>query len=262
MTAAIISVAGSATAFNQDYTRATTFGAGGVYTSVTSFSVTGTTTLSGNATFTQVLGGSSFNFSDTISGAGNILTVAGGTGVVTFGGAIGPAGNELASVTVSGVTITVGDVSTTGVQSYTGATTLNSTYTTAGGGFTVDGAAVLASATTINTGNGAGTVTFTSTIEGTAGTETLTITAGVGAVQFSGAVGGNTSLQSVTASGVTVSALSVTTAGVQSYTGTTTLNGTYTTTDSSFTVSGAATLGGATAVSRKWWKFEDGVISG
>lgn len=77
----------------------------------------------------------------------------------------------------------------------------------------------------------------------------LTVTSS-GTTTFGGAVGGISALGNMsTNAGGTVSLKSVTTTGAQSYGEDATLNGTYTTTDSGFTVSGNTSLAGATAVS-------------
>ena len=58
------------------------------------------------------------------------------------------------ALTASGATISLQGVTTTGNQSYTGEVTLNSTYSTGGGNFTVAGSAALGSDTTVTTGGG------------------------------------------------------------------------------------------------------------
>jgi hypothetical protein len=77
----------------------------------------------------------------------------------------------------------------------------------------------------------------------------LTVNA-AGATTFSAAVGGGTALASLTTNvGGTVSLKSVTTSGAQSYGDDATLDGTYTTTDSAFSVAGITSLAGNTIVS-------------
>ncbi len=85
-------------------------------------------------------------------------------------------------------------------------------------------------------------LTFGGTVDGA---YALAANAGSGALQFVGAVGATIPLTSLTASGSTVAAASVTTTGAQSYVGNAgvTLSGTLGTSDSSVTVTGPTTLG-------------------
>ena len=172
----------------QDYTG--TLNGGAVTTGALAFGgVSTVTTNNGDVTLSTVNGGST-------------LTVAAGSGAVVLG-AIGGS-TALTGVTVTGATISLQDVATTGAQDYTGATTFNSTYTTGGGSFQVTGATVLAGNSSVTTSGGA--VTFTDTVNATNGTETLTVDAGGGAVLFTGIVGGTTPA-------TTLGGLSVTTSG-------------------------------------------------
>ncbi|MEJ0006125.1 MAG: YDG domain-containing protein [Steroidobacteraceae bacterium] len=82
------------------------------------------------------------------------------------------------------------------------------------------------------------------------GAYALTVAAGSGALQFLGAVGGTAPPGSLTASGNTITAAGVVTAGAQSYVGPAgiTLAGTFATTASNITISGPANLGGDVAL--------------
>ena len=198
-----------------DITGATTLN-GGVY-AANNVSVTGATTLTRDTTIV----GSTITLGS-VSGA-HSLGLA-GTGAVVLGAA------DLASLTASGATIATAGVTTTGAQSYTGATTLNGAYT--GTGFIVTGATTLGGDTTVDGS--------TITLGSINGAHSLGL-AGTGAVVL-----GAADLASLTASGATIATAGVTTTGAQSYTGATTLNGAYTGTG--FTVAGATTLGGDTTV--------------
>ena len=223
-----------------------------------------TTTGTGAITFTSTLGSA--------ASEDNTLTLTGGTGNVVFTGAVGAGENlELGAVSiVSAVNVTASStieaaslVQTAG----TGTTTLtdNVTTTAAAGvnitaaninldGLTIaasgdgvarfNGATVLDGATVITT-TGTGAVTFTSTVDGA---QTLSVDAATGDATFAGDVGATTALTSLTVTGSNISLQDVTTTGVQSYTGATTFNSTYTTSNAAFTVTGGVTLGSATTV--------------
>ena len=97
--------------------------------------------------------------------------------------------------------------------------------------------------TTLTTTNSA--VTFSSTVNGTtAGSQSLTIAQGSGAVSFGGVVGSTTSLSSLAVSGSGSIALrSVTTSGAQSYSGTVTLDAASTFSASATTFNGPLAAG-------------------
>jgi hypothetical protein len=161
----------------------------------------------------------------------------------------GGVGTELVSLTTNaGGTASLGSVTTTGEQTYNDDTvTLNGTYTTTDSKFTVDKNTTLAGNTVVSTGTAA--IAFNGTVDGA-----FTLAANsTGATTFGGVVGGGvgTELVSLTTNaGGTASLGSVTTTGEQTYNDdTVTLNGTYTTTDSKFTVDKVTTLAGNTEVS-------------
>jgi hypothetical protein len=113
----------------------------------------------------------------------------------------------------------------------------------AGANILVSDPALLAADLTLSSGSG--DVTFSDTLNGAFG---LTVNS-TGATIFGGVVGGVSALTSLTTdTGGTVSAVNVTTTGAQTYGENATLNGTYTTTNSLFTVGGTTTLAGNTAV--------------
>ena len=155
----------------------------------------GTRTLTGDVHVTGALDGGSFGAS-----------FNGGTGNVLLDGAA----SNLASLTASGASIRVAGVSTSGAQSYTGATTLNGSYATTGGAFSITGTGQLAGATQISAGSG--NVQFGGTL---GGANTLVVNSS-GATRFDGAV----TVASVTtdaAGTLAINAGSVTTTGAQSY---------------------------------------------
>ena len=183
-------------------------------------------------------GGGDISFSSTVNGA-RALTVTGGTGSVTFFGAIGGT-TKLTSLTVNGGQIDLNTVATTGAISVTGTNIdLNgATYWSNDGDITFTGPVDLHASVTVDSDkNGDGTdgdITFTSTINAaTAGTQSLTLDADAGAVELRGAVGGTTRLASLTADGGQIDLNSVATTGVIDIDGTNIdLNGTaYTSND-------------------------------
>ncbi|UKJ77128.1 filamentous hemagglutinin N-terminal domain-containing protein [Azospirillum brasilense] len=218
----------------QTYTGNTTLGGTLSGKSVT---VIGNLTLSGaNRTVTAT--GGDLSVSGTLNGGGYGATLLAGQGTLTLGGAA----SNLAYLTATAGTIGLRAVTTAGAQTYTGATSLQGAYATGNGAFTVTGATTLAGGTTVNSGSG--NVLFSGTVNGA---NSLVITSS-GATQFTGTVGGTTALTSLTIdAGGTASVKSVSTTGGQTYSGTVTLDGTYTT-GAVFSAIGAVTLGGNTTV--------------
>lgn len=158
--------------------------------------------------------------------AGLILAAATASGTISLiADSISASGtiNGGSSVTTSGTTISLRDVSSSGNQSHTGttSTTLSGTYATDGGNFTVTGPALLGGTVTVNAG--AGDVSFTGTVASSGGNRTLDITGGN--VTFSGAVGSGGAanrLSSLVISGSgTVELAGVTTIVGQTYSGST-----------------------------------------
>jgi hypothetical protein len=199
----------------------------------------GAVTLTGTANFTGNAG-TTVQFSSTVNGAHG-LTVT--TADVQFRGAVGGTA-ALTSVTVTAATststISGNAVTTTGAQTYNGPVILG-----AGVNFSAASGSL---------------VTFGNTVNGA---YELTVTAAN--VQFSNTVGGTTNLASVnvTAGSSTINA-SVTTTGIQTYTGTVTLSGTavpprtlqgttvtmgaITGSSNSLTISGNAVLNGGSGI--------------
>lgn len=214
---------------------------------------TGGAPTGGNVTFASTV--NSFN------ATARTLSVTAGTGNIVFGGALG-ATNQLQTLSANGRTVTASSVRTNGSQTYTGANgitltggTLQAiTGTAAAQAIAFTGPVTLSGATTVQTpGGAADNITFaaTSTINGA---QDLTLNAGAaGNVTMSGAAGGTTPLNSVTASGAIVSVRAVTTTGSQSYSSTgVTLNGNLVSTGTAgadtINVSGPVTLAGNTTV--------------
>ena len=108
------------------------------------------------------------------------LSLNAGTGAVAFN-AIGTQ-TALGNLAISAGTISLGSVTTTGAQSYTGAMTVGGTYTA--NGFSTTGAVVMAGATTIN--GGTGDITLGSTVNGPF---SLALVSSNGNIFFGGSVG-------------------------------------------------------------------------
>ena len=218
----------------QTYTGDTTLGGTLTGKSVT---VTGNLTLSGANRSVTATGGD-LSVTGTLNGGGYGASLNAAQGGVTLGGAA----SNLAYLSATAGTIGLRAVTTAGAQTYTGATSLQGAYATGNGAFTVTGATTLAGGTTVNSGSG--NVLFSGAVNGA---NSLVITSS-GATQFSSAVGGTTALTSLTIdAGGTASVKSVSTTGGQTYSGTVTLDGTYTT-GAVFSAIGAVTLAGNTTV--------------
>ena len=224
-TGTTITTSGVSSTGAQSYTGSTSLN--GVYANSGGFTVSGATTLAGATTITTqggnaVLGATS---------GPNALVVNAGTGNVVLGAASG-----LASLTVTGGTIATTGASTSGAQSYTGATVLGGTYSA--GSFAVTGGTSLAGATTVTTTGGA------VSLGSVGGSANFGVNAGTGTVS----IGAVTGLAGLTLSGATIATNGVSTVGAQNYTGATSLNGAYTTGGAAFTVTGATSLAGTTSV--------------
>ncbi len=168
-------------------------------------------------------------------------------------------GNSSEDVTLnaSGGTIAVGAIgtqTTNGINTValtgSGGVTLNGNITTdntAGNSVTVTGPATLGTGVVINTANGVGGVSFSSTIDGA---QNLGILAGSGNVTLAGNAGASTALTQLTASGVDVNLQSVKTSGIQTYaaSGIIATNGSYVSAGSAITFAGNTVLNGNTSV--------------
>ena len=193
--------------------------------------------------------GANIVFSSTINGA-QALTLLGGTGGAVSFGAVGGT-TALTSFTATGATVTQNSTAkTTGALSYTGTSAINlgGNVTTSGGVVTMTGPVTLNAGSTVDTTNAGGTaaganITFTSTIDGA---QALTLTGGTsGTITLNGAIGSNTALTSLAATGAIIAQNSnVKTTGPVSYTGSNQID-----LDGNITTSGAAvTMNGPVAL--------------
>ena len=191
--------------------------------------------------------GAAINFDTIVTGNNQPLTLRAGDGAITLGD-IGESA-QLGRLDVSGRTISLQDVTTTGNQSYTGAVTLDGSYNTSVGNFVVTGSTALGSDSTITTKSGA--IVLNGTVNATLNSdspETLALNAATGNITLQGDVGNSLALGALTASGANISLQDVTTTGDQSYTGAVTFNSSYNTGGGNFAVTGSAALGSATTI--------------
>lgn len=151
-----------------------------------------------------------------------------GAGATTFSSTV-----NAASLSVTGPSSIIGNITTSGTQTYSGAV-------------------VLGANTTLTTTNSA--VSFGSTVDGA---QNLTINAGSGAIGFTGNVGAGTGLGalSLNGTGTTTFSGSVSAASLSTSTGTTNVNG-------NITTGGAQTYNGATNVAGTIFLTAGGNITG
>ena len=172
-------------------------------------------TLNKNLSLTATSGGISFsNASANVSGTGT-LTVSAGSKLVTFNATAGTSGAPLAGLSLSSCTGTVsfnaGGYIDSSLIHTDGLTIIKGTFNASS---VQTDALILTGATTIDTGTG--TQEY-GTIDGTAGTETLGLTAS--SVTFGGVIGGTKELASLTVDGASVINCSSITADTQEYNG-------------------------------------------
>ncbi len=223
-----------------------TAGAGGmvlngdITTNGADISLTGNATLPANRILTTGAGSGSITINNNIDG-GFDLTLNAGSGLVTSNGALGGT-TTLNSFIPTGFIVTVNDVTTILSQTYNGLTALSGTLTTANNDVSFGSVISLTGTAGVNTGAGAGNVTFANTVNGG---QDFTANAGTGNVSYGAAVGGGTALTSITTTAANISmAAAVTTTGDQTYNGATAITQDMTS-GGSITFTGTASLGGA-----------------
>ena len=117
-------------------------------------SVTGAATLGADVTLDTTgssTTGANITFTSTINGAHALILKTGTSGDIDLKGIVG--GTSLASLSATGAIITLEKaVTTTGAQSYTGATTIDGDLTSASGVISVTGAATLGADVTLEIG--------------------------------------------------------------------------------------------------------------
>ncbi|MDB3958333.1 filamentous hemagglutinin N-terminal domain-containing protein, partial [Opitutales bacterium] len=164
--------------------------------------------------------GGNISFASTIDG-GQALSLDAGGGTIDFGDSVGT-GNDLTSLVTTGTTGTINldqDITTTGIQTYTGPVSLSNDPTL--------------------TSSANGLISFSSTVNGAS---SLSVSSGNGGLTFGSTVGDTTPLNSISTSGTTGTITltgDVETTGTQTYIGPVSLvaDSTLTTVDSLLTFS-------------------------
>lgn len=183
---------------------------------------------SGGVAFSSAPGNGSFRLNAEIGDAGP-LSVNAGSGNVAFLGDVGPVFLITpASLSVTGSSVSLRNVTTVGAQTYTGATTLAGNLAVAGpGAIAVNGPLAIGSDALIRTaGDDISITDAVSTTTPSSGFN-LAIDANGGDITLGGAVGADLSTApgNLTANGGSISLPAVNTRGSQVYTGNSTLSG-------------------------------------
>ncbi|ADN01072.1 FlgD immunoglobulin-like domain containing protein [Spirochaeta thermophila] len=156
---------------------------GGDVTAVGDVGFVGSVVVSADVVIDTSGGGGAVSFSGTVDGAvgGESVTIGAGTGNVVLGGAVG-GGVPVGALSVSGGSIDVGaDVTAVGDVGFVGPV-------------------VVSADVVIDTSGGGGDVSFSGTVDGAVGGESVTISAGTGSVVFSGDLGATTRIGVLTVS--------------------------------------------------------------
>jgi|GEM_PF-1868010 len=135
------------------------------------------------------------------------------------------------------------DITTVGVQSFTGNTSLNGTLATTDADITLANNLTLTGNSAVNTGGGGGDINIGGIVNGSAvGGQSLDLNAGTGDVAVVGSVGATTALNSLTATGTNLTFNGVETTLDQTYNGLTTIGGTFSNASGDITFNNAVTL--------------------
>lgn len=238
----------------------------GVQTQGNAITVAGDLQVAGNVALDATKGGTFADGADvSVSGTTNAdlqasnrqFTVNGGNlGDVNLGGAVG-AGVRLGSLTASGSTVALNGVRTANDQTYTGLVTLTGDLTLqVAGDIDIMGGLRLNSDSAITTPGGASDdVSISGAVDSTGADRVLTINTRPSPSDAGGAItigGSATELQTFTATGGSISVATVRTAGSQTYTGGTTVDGDISGTSILFndavTLARPSTMAGTTSV--------------
>ncbi len=224
---AITLAQGVRTTGSQAFNGPTRLGGNLVSTQAGTISLGGPVRLENSTTITTAGAvGDSVTFSGTVDavGTGRTLNVNAGSGAVAFTNAVGTstlAGDlPLAALTVSGGSIDLREVRTTGSQAYSGPTTLRANLTsTTLGDIALVGATILGASTTIQTNDGF--IAFNGSVDSDSTTRDLVVnTGGNKQTLFFGDVGSNSRLNTLTVNAdgtTTIGGSTVRTTGRQSW---------------------------------------------
>lgn len=218
-----IALSGVTTTGLQDYAGAVVLNGNLVSTAGGSIRLGGPVTLAGDSTIvTAGNGGDDINVSGTVNGA-HAFQIDAGSGTVTLGGAAGGT-TALKLLAAGGSRVSLGDVTTTGLQDYAGTVTLNGNLVSmTGGSIRAGGPVTLTGNSAIVTaGNGGDDIRVGGAVDGAFG---LLLDAGQGDVALAGAVGGGKALTLLSTAGRNVSLHDVRTTGQQDHAGAVTLAG-------------------------------------
>ena len=141
-------------------------------------------------TFNTSAANGAITLKGTLDGGTDNVVMTAGTGAVEIDGAV----TNTTSLTITGGTIALHDVTTTNAQDYTGVTTLNGTYQV-GSDFTVTGASLIDDDSTINTQNG--TLSLKGTVNSVKHAD-LTLNLGNTKTSFDSALGNTSALGKLT----------------------------------------------------------------
>jgi len=199
----VVSTAGTATLLVNGST-AIVLNGGNLATNDGGITLDGNVTLAAAATIDSGSGAGDVLFKAVVDG-NHALTVAAGTGNVTFDAAVGGQ-TPVGSVDVSGDTLSLANTTTAGAQAFSGSSILPAaSHVTAGGTVTLNGAVTLNDPVTIDTTDGGnvtsgGNVSLLGAIDSQTGeANSLNITAGsAGVVSLDGSLGASMPLGAVT----------------------------------------------------------------
>ncbi len=212
----------------------------GTYATVNSqFTAEKTVTLAGDAIIRTGTG--AVDFKDTVNGA-HALTVN-SSGATRFAADVGGTTALTGVTTDAGGTVALANVTTNGAQSYGETATIGGTYSSGNGTVTFSGPVTLLANTIVSSGSGA--IRFGSSIDGG---YSLTLNSS-GAASVSGVIGGSDALTSLTSNaGGSISVVTVTTTGSQTYGDAATIDGALTTNNSAISFASSVTLAGNSSV--------------
>lgn len=231
----------------QDYAGTITLAGDLVSTVGGSIRLGGPLALAGNSSIvTAGFAGDDIRVTGAIDGAYALVADA-GAGAVSLSGAVGGS-RALTLLSAGGSSVSVGNVTTSGLQDYAGAITLaGNLVSTVGGSIRLAGPVALAGNSSIVTAGFAGDdIRLRGTVDGA---YSLVTDAGRGQVLVDGAVGGRRALTLFSAGGATVKIGDVTTSGRQDYAGAITLAGNLVSSSGgSIRLAGPVTLAGSSAI--------------
>ncbi|MFV3131681.1 beta strand repeat-containing protein [Niveispirillum sp. KHB5.9] len=258
---ATVSVGDVTTTGQQDYAGTITLSGALASTIGGTIRLGGPVTLAGDsAIVTAGNGTDDIRIAGPVNGAYGLLVDA-GRGKVMLDGAVG-ATSALKLFSAGGSSVSLRDVTTTGLQDYAGALTLNGDLaSTVGGTIRLGGPVTLAGNSAIVS---AGAASDDIRIQGTVdGPYALVADAGAGKLTLGGPVGATRALTLLSAGGSTVTLGDITTSGAQDYAGTIRLNGNLvSTTGGAIRIAGTTQLTGNSAIVTAGAAIDDIRITG